>query len=251
LRDDEPLAVDCLNVEVSLHCQARCAMCCVEAPAWSGRYDYYDTLSRLVDRLHPRSIMVQGGEVLVQKKTMAWLKQIKARHDDISLSLVTNGNAGLAAARDAEDLFDLITVSLVGIQKETYRKIMGLDLDKTLAFIDRLLAGKKTRVHLKYLCTASNIHEAGLFLDQAVAMRTHSISIADSEILKYIDLSPQDDYWFKIFSRTGQDIKNRLLQLRDDPSKNNITVYIEKPLQTIFGIDDAFIEANNLENMLG
>jgi len=50
----EAPAYDFLNIELSLVCQGTCAMCCVGAPDWQGRYDYYDSLTRMVEQLRPR-----------------------------------------------------------------------------------------------------------------------------------------------------------------------------------------------------
>ena len=70
----------------------RCVMCCVNAPDWRGQYDYYSQLEELIKQTQPEEILVQGGEVLIQKQSIEWLTQVKQDFPDIKISLVTNGN---------------------------------------------------------------------------------------------------------------------------------------------------------------
>ena len=56
-KQDEPARVTGINIETSLACQAQCVMCCVEAPAWRGHYEYYDTIVRLVGQLRPARLL--------------------------------------------------------------------------------------------------------------------------------------------------------------------------------------------------
>lgn len=125
---NEPINIGLLNIEFSLACQGQCAMCCVDAPSWKGKYDYYDALTAIFNLLSPRQLVVQGGEVLIQKKTMAWLETIKNKSPETSIGLVTNGNVSLAIVPAVESIFDSVAISMVGFQPETYNRIMGMDV---------------------------------------------------------------------------------------------------------------------------
>ncbi|OVE74418.1 hypothetical protein BVX94_00405, partial [bacterium B17] len=108
--------------------------------------------------------MVQGGEVLVQKKSLGWVRLIKEKHPSIKLSIVTNGNVGLEMVDVVEHLFSEVFVSVVGFQSETYKAVMGLNIEKTKTFVEKLLANNNIEVIPKFLITPINIHEVSLFL---------------------------------------------------------------------------------------
>jgi pyruvate-formate lyase-activating enzyme len=114
-------------------------MCCVGSPSWNGTYDYYDKLTEIVSWHPPRMLLAQGGEVLVQKKTMDWLENVKKKYPDMLIGLVTNGNVGLNVIEKVEQLFNYIWISFVGFQAETYRKIMGLELPITVKFAEEIV----------------------------------------------------------------------------------------------------------------
>lgn len=61
------------------------------------------------------------------------------------ISLVTNGNIDEEKIPRIAGLFGRITVSFVGFQPETYYKIMGLDINKTFNFVEKLLQTKTTK----------------------------------------------------------------------------------------------------------
>ena len=111
---DETLGMELLNIEFSLKCQASCAMCCVDAPSWRGEYRFYRALGDLVSGLRPSSLLVQGGEVLVQPRTLRWLKDIKRIHETMSISIVTNGNVKTSLLPDVERIFEEMMISVGG-----------------------------------------------------------------------------------------------------------------------------------------
>jgi len=154
-----------LNVETGLACNGRCAMCCVDAPSSHSPYLYYGELDRLIETLPAiNHLVVQGGEVLIQKKTMDWLRALSLRRPEIPLALITNGNVEADTVPFVESLFFNVLVSVYGFQDETYRRITRMELEKTLRFAGDLVKRKRTTVHLKYLVTPLNLHELPLFL---------------------------------------------------------------------------------------
>jgi uncharacterized radical SAM superfamily Fe-S cluster-containing enzyme len=145
-----------LNIEVSLVCQAICAMCCVNAPDSRGKYDYYDSVMKFVKEIKPEIVLLQGGEVLIQEKTYRWVDQLKDECTEVKVYAVTNGNISCDKIENVEKGYERLYVSFVGFQPETYRAIMGLSLDKTISFVELLIERGKVQVYLKYLAACRN-----------------------------------------------------------------------------------------------
>jgi MoaA/NifB/PqqE/SkfB family radical SAM enzyme len=239
------------NIEFSLACQGNCAMCCVEAPSWHGNYDYYDKLAKLVEAFTPSSLFVQGGEVLVQTKTLSWLKTIKETYPDTRITIITNGNVDVKLLEQVEEIFSGIYISFVGFQPATYKRIMGMDVEKAKRFAENLIARKKIRkVILKYLTTPSNIHEASVFLEWSISLSPTSCLFQDSNIFQYINLRTNDGYWHKIFERTSQELKTVILKNKTHFLSSKMTVSFDSYCRDIFKIDDAFIQENGVENIV-
>ncbi len=236
-----------LNLEMSLLCQAKCAMCCVKAPEWKGKYDYYDALTKIVEFSKPEEILVQGGEILIQKDSLNWIEQIKEKYPEIKFSIVSNGNVGLDLADRVEKIFDRITFSVVGFQNETYKTIMGLDLDKTKAFAQEL-DKRNIRIFLKYLVGPSNIHEAGLFLEWGASLNPEKIVFADSNVEGYINYNTFDDYWRKIFVRSASDLKSKIVENKGKIIDKNIKVGFDTQTLKLFDISDEFLKAHELRS---
>lgn len=247
---DEKLSVNYINIEFSLLCQAQCAMCCVEAPGNGNPYKYFDELRKLINDLNPKGLIVQGGEILIQEDTMNFLKSIKSTHPNIIISLISNGNYDISKVNIVEDVFDQIYFSMVGFQTETYKRIMGLDLNKTKRFIDTLIERGKVRVGLKYLITPLNVHEAGLFLNWAIQRKPCGISIADSNIDQYINYNSWDNFWNKIFKRTALEVKKELIKNKEFLLKNNIKVGVDFNSRRIYDISDSYVQENGLNKVI-
>lgn len=239
-----------INIEFSLDCNAVCAMCCVKAPGWSGKYDYYQNLKKFIQWAKPNALSVQGGEVLFQPKAMAWLREIKEEYPDIKLHIVSNGSFSTKIIPEVEYLFDSMTLSVVGFEKHTYKTIMGLDLDTTKRFAEELIKGQKLKLSLKYLCTPINIHQMGLFFDWALEAGPDSIQIVDADVKSYMVFDTFDSYWMKIFARTGKDLKNRLTKQKEKFEKSGIKLSISLSIKRLIGLDDKFLSDPAYKNII-
>lgn len=207
--DGEAPSYDFLNLEVSLACNARCAMCCVDAPSWRGKYDEYARLTDLIAQTSPGKIVVQGGEVLIQPRSMQWLREIRKAYPQMTIAVVTNGSVTASHYDVVDEVFSSITVSLVGFQPETYKIIMGLDISTAKAFSESMIQRGK-RVALKFVATPSNVHEVVAFLRWAIPLRPHLIHLTDTGTTLYVKMDTKDSYWEKILQRTIAAMKDEL-----------------------------------------
>lgn len=214
LSPDEPLRGGRLNIELSLACQGRCAFCCVFAPEFAGGYGLFDQLERLIKAYSPGDILVQGGEVLVQPQSLAWIGAMRERYPGIPWILITNGCADETMLATVERLFEAVHFSIGGFAPQTYKAVMGLDFERTKRFAEGLCRGGRTRVQLKFMATPSNIHEIPLFLRWAMELSPASVAVETISIGQYVNMNTFDSYWSKIFERTGRETK-RVLDSRD------------------------------------
>ncbi len=236
-----------LNVETGLACNGRCAMCCVDAPSSRGGYEYYADLERLIAGLPSiNHIVVQGGEVLIQKRTMEWLRALAARRPDIPLALITNGNVDEGMLPEVESLFFNVLVSVYGFQDETYRRITCMELEKTRRFATELVWRKKTTAHLKYLVTPLNLHELPLFLRWAASLGPETISVIDANTARYINRSTEDRFWDTVIVRTGDAVRGELAASAEALAASGTIVLIDALSREMFGLDEGFVAGAGL-----
>jgi Radical SAM superfamily len=243
-------SVEGLYIEVSLACQGKCAMCCVFAPEWHGSYAYYESLEKLIAAVKPKTILVQGGEVLIQKKTLEWLFRVRRNFPSITLTLTTNGNADLSMIETVRALFDKLYISIVGFQPETYQRIMGLDVAKTIAFVEQLHDTTGVRIQLKYMSTPINIHEAPLYFDWAIGLKRAEITFADTSVSSYVRYGTFDDYWNKIFARTELELKRKICAQRELLEHDRRKIFFDAGMRSHFRITPEWIRENKLENLI-
>ena len=243
------LNIETLHMELAYTCNGKCAMCGTKCPDWRGKFDSYDKLEQIIDLLQPKTIIVQGGEVLIQKKSLDWLVSLKNKYPDMKFEIITNGNVDIDMVPLVSNLFHSATISIVGFQAETYKKIMGLDFAKTERFIKELKKYEKTRLCLKYLITPINIHESNLFLNWAIGLSPNKIFIGDCDINQYIR-STGDNYWNKIAERTFRDIQETLFQNKDKLISENIKISFDSNVRQIFKINDDFLNNPELNKFI-
>lgn len=119
---------------VTLYLTERCNSRCVTCDYWRhGRADMtFSAVQRLLPnlaQLDTRAVLLSGGEPLLNPD---WERIAHVLRDrGLKVWLLTSGLSLAKYARRAADVFDAITVSLDGTDRQTYQAIRGLDaLDK-------------------------------------------------------------------------------------------------------------------------
>ncbi len=249
-RPDEEARVDTLNIELSLACQGKCAMCCVGSPDWKGTYDLYNALTTALRTWRPRRIAVQGGEILIQKKSMRWLAEVKNEFPDMEFHVITNGNVDTDIIPVVESLFETMTISIVGFEPETYKKIMGLELAKTIRFAEELISRGKVEVALKHLLTPLNFHQSGRFLDWVVETKPTSCQLTDCgpSFLEFINRKQK--FWDIIIERTGEDVRQAIGENKDVFKDGGIKIFITPAVGELFGVTDDFAKEHGLDELI-
>ena len=157
-------------------CNAACAMC--PYPVFKdvfprGRMD--DALfDRVTDEIarHPEVkafIPMLQNEPFLDRRIFEKVKRFKAATGGrVRVELVTNG-AFLTeenVARIADSGLDVVDVSLDALSREVYARVrVGLDYDRVLAGVERLLAAKlpATSVFMRLVKVRDNVHEVRAF----------------------------------------------------------------------------------------
>jgi len=253
-RAGERIGLDFLNIEFSLACNATCAMCCVNAPDWRGKYDLYDGLQRIIDQITEngpiREIYVQGGEVLVQKKSLQFLERLKNKFPSTKFSVVTNGSVPEQMRARALEIFDHFTVSIYAFQEETYARLCEVSLASVLETCARIAETPKKSLFVKYLSTPISIHEVGLYLTWASALAPRNIQVVNGGIDGYVKPT-EDNYWKKIFHRTAIEVKKSLVSLnRGRLRARPTTISFDKFHSDAFQITPEFLERYDLNGLI-
>jgi pyruvate-formate lyase-activating enzyme len=185
-------------------------------------------------------LYVQGGEVLIQKETMDWLATLRHEIPGIRYWLITNANVGLDRQEQFEAFFELAVVSFVGFQPETYRRVMGISVEKTKAFVESLAGRAKVRLVLKYLLTPSNLHEVSLFVDWAISLSPEAIQICNAQT-EHLIRRGLHSYWDKITQRTLASLARVLKRRRAEILANGIAFIVEREAKAVLGMDEDFL----------
>ncbi len=164
---------------VTLYLTERCNSRCVTCDYWRhGRADLtLETVTRLLpslERLHTRVALISGGEPLLNPQ---WgeIAELLRSHG-LRLWLLTSGLSLAKHAGRVAKLFDAVTVSLDGCDRETYAAIRGLDaFDKVCEGIEAAAAGG-IPVSVRVTIQRANYRQIPAFIDLARGKGARQVS---------------------------------------------------------------------------
>lgn len=244
------LVIQRLHIEFSLSCQGNCLPCCVLAP-WtreSKQYCYFQAVENFIKDFSVKKLLVQGGEIFVQKDTVMFLEGLKSRIEGLSIAIITNGNFDLSRSKSFQMLFDEAHFSFMGFQPDTYQLIMGLQRQKTMDFIDSVRKSFHGRMKIKFITLPSNIHEICSFVQYGLDIEA-DLCISSGNIFQYINQeNTWDSYWFKLIERSKSQFRDLLIEKKDEIKEKNIHIEILAELKIVYGIDHSFLVDNELLN---
>jgi Fe-coproporphyrin III synthase len=182
---------------VTLYVTERCNSRCVTCDHWRhGRADAsLASISRLLpgfERLGTRTVALSGGEPLLHPEWPQIAQLLKSR--GLELWLLTSGLSLAKHARRACALFDAITVSLDGTDRETYAAIRGLDaFDKVLEGI-RAAASLGVAPSLRVTLQRANYRQLPIFVDLARAAGARQVSFLAVDVANPHAFGRGDDF---------------------------------------------------------
>jgi radical SAM protein with 4Fe4S-binding SPASM domain len=170
---------------LTLHLTERCNSRCISCDYW--RHGERDVSLAVVARLLPElralgacAVLITGGEPLVHPQ---W-REIAAllRSNGLRLWLHTAGLALLKHADRIPELFEFVTVSLDGANREMYAAIRGVDaFDRVCAGI-RAIAASDAHVSLRVTVQRANYRALPQLVDLARSLAVSQISFLAADV---------------------------------------------------------------------
>lgn len=170
---------------VTLYLSERCNSRCVTCDYW--RHGRADMTLAAVKRLLPslaqletRIVLLSGGEPLLNPD---WERIAQAlREIGLRVWLLTSGLSLAKHARRAAEVFDAITVSMDGTDRQTYQAIRGLDaLDKVCEGI-RAAAGHGVAPGVRVTVQRANFRQLPAFVSMVKGLGARQVSFLAVDI---------------------------------------------------------------------
>jgi MoaA/NifB/PqqE/SkfB family radical SAM enzyme len=205
---------------VTLYLTERCNSRCVTCDYWRhGRADMsLESVKRLLPslvQLQTQLVLISGGEPLLNAE---WGDiALVLREKGLRLWLLTSGLSLAKHARRVSQLFDAITVSLDGTDRETYAAIRGLDaFDKVSAGI-RAAASTGVPVSMRVTVQRANFRQLPAFVELAREAGCHQVS--------FLAVDVANPHAFGRVDAFGADLP---LQLQDLPQLERVLCDLER-----------------------
>ena len=161
-----------IHIQTQSLCNGRCSICPYPITSkkleqgimeWS-LFDKIATEVASTNKTLHTVLFELHNEPLMDKRTFSWVKHIKSVSRDKKCVVITNGELldRYSPADILESKLDKLIISLNAHSREVYEVINnGLDYDKVVRNISRLIANKSTRakVVLAFVLTKQNVHE--------------------------------------------------------------------------------------------
>ncbi len=182
---------------VTLYLTERCNSRCITCDYWrTGRTDLgLDSIERLLPgliELRTRLILISGGEPLIHPQWAEIAQLLRA--NGLRLWLLTSGLSLAKHAARAVQLFDSMTVSLDGTDRETYAAIRGLDAFDNVCAGIQACAAAGAPVGLRVTVQRSNYPQLPRFVDLARQLGARQISFLAVDVANPHAFGRSDDY---------------------------------------------------------
>ena len=182
---------------VTLYLTERCNSRCVTCDYWRhGRVDMsLEAVTRLLpsmQRLHTQVALLSGGEPLLNPEWAAIATLLRERA--IKVWLLTSGLSLAKHARRAGELFDAITVSLDGTDRQTYQAIRGLDALDIVCEGIQAAAAQGVAPNLRVTVQRANYRQLPRFVAMAKELGARRISFLAVDIANPHAFGRTDDF---------------------------------------------------------
>ena len=182
---------------VTLYLTERCNSRCVTCDYWRhGRADMnLAAVKRLLPsllRLRTQVALLSGGEPLLNPEWPAIA--LALREAGIKTWLLTSGLSLAKHARRAAELFEAITVSLDGTDRQTYQAIRGLDAWDNVCDGIRAAAAQGVPPSLRVTVQRSNFRQLPGFVSLAKALGARQVSFLAVDVANPHAFGRSDDF---------------------------------------------------------
>jgi Fe-coproporphyrin III synthase len=182
---------------VTLYLSERCNSRCITCDYWRhGRVDMsLDAVTQLLPslrRLDTQVVLLSGGEPLLNPEWAAIAALLRERA--LKVWLLTSGLSLAKHARRAGELFDAITVSLDGTDRETYQAIRGLDALDNVCDGIRAAAAQGVAPSLRVTVQRANYRQLPRFVALAKELGARRISFLAVDVANPHAFGRADDF---------------------------------------------------------
>jgi len=170
---------------ISLHLTERCNSRCIACDYWRhGRTDVsVEGVTRLLPeltRLGTQTVLISGGEPLIHPEWGEIAGLFRAH--GLTLWLVTSGLSLVKHATRVARLFQSVTVSLDGTDRETYAAVRGLDAFDNVCAGVRALAQHGTPVSIRVTVQRANYRQLPDFVRLAHRLGAAQVSFLAADV---------------------------------------------------------------------
>jgi Fe-coproporphyrin III synthase len=182
---------------VTLYLTERCNSRCITCDYWRhGRADMsLDAVKRLLpnlERLETQVVLLSGGEPLLNPDWVPIAELL--REKGLKVWLLTSGLSLAKHARRAGALFQAITVSLDGTDRETYQAIRGLDALDNVCDGIRAAAAHGVAPSLRVTVQRANFRQLPRFVAMAKELGARQVSFLAVDVANPHAFGRTDDF---------------------------------------------------------
>lgn len=248
-----------VNLELAGECNGNCVYCFQKSlPTFQKSVTIYNNLEKLLLLLRPKNMMVFGGEVGIQEKTISLLNKLKAECNT-TINVATNGNIKKELYNYFDSLFSGIQVTFNGFSVNTVKTLSDLDFEKQISFCEQLNLGHA--VSVKYLITPASLLELPLFIKWALnhTFQHVIVDVAYEPSKNYMNdndwgvsflSTMKGNYWDDVFNRISKNVKSLLKQKANYIIQHDIIILFSNEIEKRLGLDASFYEDNQLNGQL-
>lgn len=182
---------------VTLYLSERCNSRCITCDYWRhGTADMNLAAVRgllpHLARLRTESVLISGGEPLLNREWPLIVELL--RQQGLKLWLLTSGLSLAKHAQRVAAMFDAVTVSLDGTNRETYQAIRGVDAFDNVCAGIRAVAQLGARVSVRVTLQRANYRELPRFVDIARECGAAEVSFLAVDVANPHAFGRQDEY---------------------------------------------------------
>lgn len=257
--EDHNLSFLNINLELAGECNGSCVYCFQKnLPTFKKSISIYKNLEKLLHRLKPQNMMVFGGEIGVQKKTIELLQRIKSDYNT-TLNVATNGNINNSLREAFNNMFESIQVTFNGFCANTVKMLSGLDFHEQTKFCEQAINSHP--VSVKFIITPLSLLELPLFLQWALDKPFQHV-IIDAAFEPSKNYSVDNDwgvsmlstmvgfYWDDIFVKMSKEVKSILMEKAESIVQNNIVIMFSNEVEKRLEIDMTFYDEIKISGQL-
>jgi len=247
---DDKIDLDYIHYETSNICQASCVCCPQCKDKMPNEENHLAKIREIIEHYKPKNIIAIGGEILVQEKAFNDLFELKQKFPEIKISTITNLCVGKERLKKSEEIFDKMTVSMLGFSELTYKNEMGLDFKKTFDNFNELYKNKKVKLSPKYLAMPTNLFEIIPFFNWAINLDVEKIYLHCIHEFEQV-ANLEHPYWVKTFTKLEKQLK-QLIELNRENLiiKNKHFISFHRILATKTNITQTYLENLNLSDVI-